>query len=129
MIRAGQMKRHLSRELTSAVDVLQSVVAHIELARLQVGVGIGVREERVPFGRDPGAVAARVVPAVAGQQRPCGRVLFQMRIVPEETILALRGEQAQHPGAVGKHQHASAVRRFQEFEFLACRLNRLSQCF
>ena len=46
---------------------LHAIVAHVQLPRLPVGVRVGVGKEGVQLRRDPGAVAARVVPAVAGR--------------------------------------------------------------
>ena len=100
--RPGQMQLQGPGHRDPAIDSLDGVLAHIQLAGLHVTVGFGVGKEDVQFGSQPGAIATRVMPTRSCKQRT-GRIgLMQAGVGPVEALVALGGVKPQRPRTIGE---------------------------
>ena len=84
------------------------------LARLHIAVEPRITGQKHVYLRGkPRAVATGVVPALTRKKRAGIGRRVQCRISPVKVIGAIRGKQSEDPAAMGKHEHAAAVRKSQ----------------
>ena len=108
--RARQRNRQPVDQPGSCFAFDKLVLAGVELPRLPVGVGRGVvGEEDVDLGREPRAVAAGVLPLVAGEERPGRLDGLEGGMGPEEVFVASRREQSEDATAVRQDEDGAAV--------------------
>ena len=103
-------------------------VTRIELPWLPIDVGLGeVGKEEVHFGREPGAVPARIVPLIAAVERRRRSRCLQGGMGPKKVLVACRPKEPQHSAAIGQEEHFRPVGESLEFRRLANSIQRLEQ--